>query len=134
MCIRDRSKSFGDIIIYRVYYARTLTNGEKEWLPFPGIGYGGQTIEKARERLYYGHIKNAFNVKKKHTYFENSIKKNLIVKEIARKYLKYKILQIVRFQGDINVIWSLENPNIKKEKLEQAINSTQKLADIAEKF
>jgi len=67
-------------------------------------------------------------------YFENSIKKNFIVKEIARKYIRIKILQIIRFQGDINMIRNLENPNLKKEKLEGAINSTQKLADNAEKF
>jgi len=130
----ENSKSFGDFTIYRVYFTRTLANGKKEWLPFPGIGYEGQTIEKARERLYYGHIKNAFDVKKKHMYFENSIKKNFIVKEMARKYIRIKILQIVRFQGDINVIWNIENPNHKKERLEEAINSTQKLADNAEKF
>ncbi len=130
----EKSKSFCDITIYRVYYTRTLANGKREWLPFPGIGYGGQTIEKARKRIYNGHIKNAFDVKKKHMYFENSIKKNFIVKEIARKYIRIKILQIVRFQGDINMIRIIENPNHKKEKLEEAINSTQKLADNAEKF
>ena len=130
----ENSKSFGDITIYRVYYTRTLANGKNEWLPFPGIGYEGQTIETAKERIYNGHIKNAFDVKKKHTYFENSIKRNFIIKDIARRYIRIKILQIIRFQGDINVIWNIDNPIMKREKLEEAINSTQKLADNAEKF
>jgi len=130
----ENSKSFGDITIYRVYYTRTLANGKNEWLPFPGIGYEGQTIETTKERIYNGHIKNAFDVKKKHTYFENSIKRNFIIKDIARKYIRIKILQIIRFQGDINVIRNIDNPIMKREKLEEAINSTQKLADIAEKF
>ena len=128
------SKSFGDITIYRVYFMRTLANGKNEWLTFPGIGYVGQTINTIKERIYNGHIKNAFDVKKKHTYFENTIKRNLIIKDIARRYIRFKILQIIRFQGDINAIHNIANPIMKSEKLEEAINSTQKLADNAEKF
>ena len=130
----EDSKRFGDITIYRAYFTRTIAKSKKDWLSFPGLGYEGQTIDKARERIYNGHIKNAFDVKNPHTYFENSIKKNFIVKKIAHKYVRYKILQIIRFQGDINMIWNLENPNLKKAKLEEAIKSTQKLADNAEKF
>jgi len=130
----ENSKSFGDITIYRVYFTRTLANGKKEWLTFPGIGYEGQTINTIEERIYNGHIKNAFDVKKKHTYFENTIKRNFIIKDIARRYIRFKILQIIRFQGDINAIHNIANPIMKSEKLEEAINSTQKLADNAEKF
>jgi len=130
----ERSKNFGDLTIYRIYFTRSLATGKKEWLSFPGIGYVGQTIETAKERLYSGHIKNAFDVKKKHTYFENSIKKNFIMKEIAHKYIRFKILQLIRFQGDINMIRNIKNPNLKRRELEEAINSTQRLADNAEKF
>lgn len=130
----EESKDFGDITIYRVFFTRTLANGKKEWLSFPGIGYIGQTIEKAKERIFHGHIKNAFDVKKKHTYFENSIKRNFIIKQVAQKFIRLKILQIIRFQGDINMIRSIENPLLKKKQLEDTINSTQKLADNAEKF
>jgi len=130
----DNTKDFGDITIYRAYFMRTLVNGKNERLPFPGIGYVGQTIETAKERIFHGHIKNTFDVKKKHTYFENSIKRNSIIKQVARKYIRFKILQIIRFQGDINMIRSIENPDLKKKELEDTINSTQLLADNAEKF
>jgi hypothetical protein len=43
-------------------------------------------------------------------------------------------LQIIRFQGDISEIRALDSPELKKEKLEIAMKSTQTLADTAERF
>ena len=130
----EKEKGFGDITIYKAYFTRTLARGKKEWLNFPGIGYVGQTIEIARDRTFFGHIKNAFNPKKKDTYFGNSIKKNFIIKQAAWKFIRVMILQIIRFQGDINAIRNIEKPLLKKKELEDAINSTQQIADNAEKF
>jgi hypothetical protein len=61
----EKNKQFGDITIYRAYFSGIIQKGKLIKLKFPGISYVGQTIENAIRRLKYGHIKNAFNEKKK---------------------------------------------------------------------
>ncbi|TFF69014.1 MAG: hypothetical protein EU516_01800 [Promethearchaeota archaeon] len=130
----DESKNFGDITIYRISINRSFADGALKWLKFPGINYVGQTVETARNRCFRGHIKKAFDPKKKHTYIEHSIKRNFQSKKLAHNFIKTEVIQIVRFKGDINEIREMSNQELKKKKLEEALELTQKAADKAERF
>lgn len=127
----EEFKAPGDITIYRMYWTK---NGIHIWLPFPGFGYNGQTIEMAKDRVFRsdGHIRLSFR-RPQHE-IHRLIKENFPNEKLAKKYIKYEVLKIIKFQGNWQKFEEIEDDDKRKEEIEKAHKKTQDLADLVEKF
>jgi len=127
----DKNKGFGDITIYRIYWYKKINEG---FLKFPGLNYIGQTKNSAYKRILGngGHFNKAFNAPS--TSIEHSIRKYGKNFEFAKKIFRFKIIQIVKFQGNWTLIEKIKDSNKRKKMIEKWKRITLELANKIEQF